>query len=163
MATTIKEIHVEQLQKLLDHGSVGYVLQLNVVTTGPKDTDAVFPQLESILQQYSDVFSEPSSLPPHRQCDHSIPLTAGATPPMVRPYRVPHKQKDEMEAQIKQLLESKVIQNSQSPYASPAILVRKKDGSWRLCVDYRKLNALTIKNKFPIPVIEDLLDELHGA
>jgi hypothetical protein len=125
MATTIKEIHVEQLQKLLDHGSVGYVLQLNVVTTGPKDTDAVFPQLESILQQYSDVFSEPSSLPPHRQCDHSIPLTAGATPPMVGPYRVPHKQKDEMEAQIKQLLESKVIRNSQSPYTSPTILVRK--------------------------------------
>jgi hypothetical protein len=67
-----------------------------------------------------------------------------------------------MEAQIKKLLEASIIQPSQSPYASPAILVRKRDGTWRLCIDFRKLNLNTIKNKFPILVIEDLLDELHG-
>jgi hypothetical protein len=68
-----------------------------------------------------------------------------------------------MEEQIKKLLEAAIIQPSQSPYASPAILVRKRDGTWRLCIDFRKLNLNTIKNKFPIPVIEDLLDELYGA
>jgi hypothetical protein len=68
-----------------------------------------------------------------------------------------------MEEQIKKLLEAAIIQPSQSPYASPAILVRKRDGTWRLCIDFRKLNLNTTKNKFPIPIIEDHLDELHGA
>jgi hypothetical protein len=76
---------------------------------------------------------------------------------------LPAYQKDALEKIIEQLLDSEVIRVSLSPYSSPAILVRKKDGSWRLCIDYRQLNANTIKNKYPIPVIEDLLDELFGA
>jgi hypothetical protein len=68
-----------------------------------------------------------------------------------------------MENIITELVESKEIHESDSPYASPTVMVRKKDGSWRLCVDYRELNSQTVKNKFPMPIIEDLLDELHGA
>jgi hypothetical protein len=68
-----------------------------------------------------------------------------------------------MESLILQLLQNKFIRPSVSPYSSPAILVKKKDASWRLCIDYRKLNKLAIKNKYPILVIDDLLDELHGA
>jgi hypothetical protein len=162
-ATKLTEIPVDQMHKLLQQGAVGYILQLNTILETPKDTQEILLALEQILQQYSEVFVEPRTLPPHRQCDYQIPLKDGVVPPMTRPYRVPHKQKDEMEAQITELLANKVIRTSQSPYASPTILVRKKDGSWRLCVDYRKLNALTIKNKFPILVLEDLLDELHGA
>lgn len=68
-----------------------------------------------------------------------------------------------MENIIAELIQSQEIQISDSPYSSPAVMVRKKDGSWRLCVDYRQLNGQTIKNKFPMPIIEDLLDELHGS
>jgi hypothetical protein len=116
-----------------------------------------------VLTEFADVFSEPTTLPPARNCDHTIPLHDGSTPPNVRPYRIPHKQKDVVEQLIKTMLQESIIKPSTSPYSSPAILVRKKDGSWRLCIDYRELNSQTIKDKFPIPVIEDLLDELHGA
>jgi hypothetical protein len=76
---------------------------------------------------------------------------------------MPHKQKDIVEGLIKEMLKNKEIQHSTSPYSSPALIVKKKDLSWRLCSDFRELNALTIKDKYPIPVIEDLLDELHGS
>jgi hypothetical protein len=68
-----------------------------------------------------------------------------------------------MEDIIKELSQSSIIRDNMSPYSSPVILVKKKDHTWRKCVDFRKLNALTIKNKFPIPIIDDILDELHGA
>jgi hypothetical protein len=68
-----------------------------------------------------------------------------------------------MEDLVLNLLQNNIIRPSVNPYSSPAILVKKKDGTWRLCIDYMKLNSLIVKNKFPIPVIEDLLDELNGA
>jgi hypothetical protein len=76
---------------------------------------------------------------------------------------MPHKQKNLVGELVNKMLKTSEIRPSNSPYSSPAILVRKKDKSWRLCVDYRQLNSITIKNRYPIPVIEDLLDELQGA
>ncbi|GMJ03385.1 hypothetical protein HRI_004007700 [Hibiscus trionum] len=102
-------------------------------------------------------------MPPPRSHDHAIVLKEGSQPVNLRPYRFPHFQKNEIERQIQEMLRSSIIQTSKSPFASPCLLVKKKDGTWRLCVDYRQLNAMTIKNKFPIPVVEDLLDELAGA
>jgi hypothetical protein len=78
-------------------------------------------------------------------------------------YRMSHSQKNTIEELIEQMLLTAEIRPSSNPYSSLVILVRKKDKSWRLCVDFRALNDLTMKNKYPIPVIEDLLDELHGA
>jgi hypothetical protein len=85
------------------------------------------------------------------------------TPICLKPYRYPQVQKAEIERQVQALLETGFIRESASSYAAPLVLVMKKDGSWRCCTDFRKLNAFTVKNKFPMPLIEDLLDELQGA
>ncbi|CAM8924213.1 unnamed protein product [Rhodiola kirilowii] len=120
--------------------------------------------LESLLSSYSDLFEEPAELPPLREgFNHSIPLVGDANPVNQRPYRYSTLQKTIIEKLVQEMLSKGHIQYSSSPYASPVVLVKKKDGSWRLCVDYRGLNQLTIKDKYPIPLLEDLLDELGGS
>jgi hypothetical protein len=121
------------------------------------------PDLTKVLHEFADIFSEHEGLPPHISDDHNIPLLPNSKPPNIQPYRLSHSQKKSIEAIIKQMLLHKEIQPSSSPYSSSLILVNKKDKSWRLCADFRSLNDMKIKNKFPILVIEDLLDELHGA
>lgn len=81
----------------------------------------------------------------------------------IRPYRFPAIQKNEIEKLIQEMLQASIIRDNISFFASPIMMVKKKDGSWRLCVDYRQLNQHTINDKFPIPIIEELLDELGKA
>jgi hypothetical protein len=119
--------------------------------------------LDRLLQTYDDVFAAPCGLPPTRPCDHRIHLKPNTAPVAVRPYRYPQLQKDELEAQCAAMLEQGIIHPSTSPFSAPVLLVKKPDGSWRFCVDYRALNECTVKDKFPIPVVEELLDELFGA
>lgn len=122
--------------------------------------NSVPPQIQSLLNQYAVLFEDPTGLPPSRDCDHAIPLVLGAQPFTVRPYRYPPLLKDEIETQVADMLKQGVIQKSHSPFASPVLLVKKKDNTWRFCVDYRYLNALTVKSKYPVPVFDQLMDEL---
>lgn len=98
-----------------------------------------------------------------RACDHAIPLISGATPVNVRAYRYPPSLKDEIEKQMQVMLKQGLIQASSSPFSSPVLLVRKKDGTWWFCVDYQYLNALTVKSVYPIPIFDQLVDELGQA
>ena len=86
-----------------------------------------------------------------------------STPPSRPPYRLSPKEQEELELQIKDLLDHQFIRPSVSPYGAPILFVPKKDGRWRLCVDYRALNKVTIHNRYPLPRIDELLDRLRGA
>jgi len=149
-------------KELIHLSGVGYFVYIEMKTM-PKTASAWSPDLNLILSDFAHVFQEPTTLPPMRSYDHQIPLMSNKSPVNSRPYKYPHYQKNEIEKLVKEFLQSGVIRPSRSPFSSPVLLIKKADGSWRFCVDYRALNEITIKDKFPIPVIDELLDELHGA
>ena len=141
-------------------GIIAQLCSLDVQTSKP-----YFPlDLQGIIDKHSKVFEYiPKGLPPTRNHDHEIDLIPGSVPPNIRPYRYPYSQKSEIERMVEEMLEAGIIRPSQSSYSAPVVMVFKKYSSWHMCPDYRELNKITIKYKFPILVIYELLDELHGA
>lgn len=120
-------------------------------------------ELKTTLSDFEGIFKESQGLPPKRIVGHRIPLKEGSEPVNVRPYRHPHGMKTEIERQVEEMLNLRIIRPSNNPYLSPIIMVKKNDGSWRFYVDYKALNRVTVADKYLIPVIWELLDELQGA
>ena len=122
-------------------------------------------KLESIIRQYRDIFPKKLStgLPADRQVQHQIKIEPGTKPPYWPPYRLGPAEQDELEEQVKDLLAQGFIRPSCNPYGVPVLFVPKKDGRWRMCIDYRALNKQTIKDRYPLPWIDLLLDRLGQA
>ena len=120
-------------------------------------------QLDTIKTEFVDVFAEPSGLPPDRGIEHVIPLEPDAQPPFKRMYRLSLSELQEVKRQVTELLQKQLIEPSVSPFGAPLLFVLKKGGDLRMVIDYRAWNKLTIKNRYPLPRIDDLFDKLQGS
>ncbi|KAA0062124.1 gag protease polyprotein [Cucumis melo var. makuwa] len=119
---------------------------------------------EPVVRDYPDVFPEElPGLPPHREVEFAIELEPGTVPTSRAPYRMAPAELKELKVQLQELLDKGFIRSSVSPWGAPVLFVKKKDGSMRLCIDYRELNKVTVKNRYPLPRIDDLFDQLQGA
>jgi ribonuclease HI len=117
-----------------------------------------------IVREFPDVFPDDlPGLPPARQVEFRIDLVPGAAPVAKAPYRLAPLEMQELSSQLQELLDKGFIRPSSSPWGAPILFVKKKDGSMRMCIDYRELNKLTVKNRYPLPRIDDLFDQLQGA
>jgi hypothetical protein len=153
----------------LSHGHEEVLLYIPVaIPTKPfgRVYEAVMPELQDIpvVCEFSDVFPEDlPGLPPERDVEFVIELKPGTTPISRRSYRMPPNELVELKTQLQDLLEKVFIRHSSSPWGCPTIFVKKKDQTLRMCVDYRPLNEVTIKNKYPLPRIDILFDQLTRA
>ncbi|GKC94690.1 putative reverse transcriptase domain-containing protein [Tanacetum coccineum] len=117
-----------------------------------------------MIRDFPEVFPEElPGLPPPRQVEFRIDLVPGAAHVARTPYRLAQSEMKELSVQLQELLEKEFIRPSSSPWGAPVLFVKKKDGSFRMCIDYRELNKLTVKNHYPLLRIEDLFDQLQGS
>ncbi|XP_019056457.1 PREDICTED: uncharacterized protein LOC109116102 [Tarenaya hassleriana] len=134
-----------------------------VVITATEEAEAKLEDT-TVVQEFPDVFpDELPGLPPEREVDFSIEVVPGTEPITKTPYRMAPTEMAKLKKQFNELMETGFIRPSVSPWGVPVLYVKKKDGSMRLCIDYRGLNQVTIKNRYPLPRIDELLDQLQGA
>ncbi|TYJ97514.1 ty3-gypsy retrotransposon protein [Cucumis melo var. makuwa] len=154
-----KVISAMKASKLLSQGTWG-ILASVVDTREPE----VSLSSEPVVREYPDVFpDELPGLPPPREIDFTIELEPGTAPISRVSYRMAPAELKELKVQLEKLLDKGFIRPSVSPWGAPVLFVKKKDGSMRLCIDYRELNKVTVKNRYPLPRIDDLFDQLQGA
>ncbi|KAJ9536387.1 hypothetical protein OSB04_un000447 [Centaurea solstitialis] len=155
----VKIISVLKAQKLFSHGCEGYLAYV-------KDTSAEerSPKSQPVVREFLDVFpDELPGVPPIREVEFTIDLIPGSEPISKAPYRMAPVELLELKEQLQELLDRGFIRPSVSPWGAPVLFMKKKDGSMRLCIDYRELNRVTIRNRYPLPRIDDLFDQLQGA
>nr|GFB29238.1 putative reverse transcriptase domain-containing protein [Tanacetum cinerariifolium] len=143
----------------------GFPIFLAHITTMEIEDKSEKKRLEDIIfQNFPEVFPEDlSGLPPTRPIEFQIDLVPGAAPVARAPYRLAPSEMKELAKQLKELSDKGFIRTSSSPWGAPVLFVKKKDGSLRMCIDYRELNKLTVKNRYPLPRIDDLFDQLQGS
>nr|GEZ71163.1 putative reverse transcriptase domain-containing protein [Tanacetum cinerariifolium] len=147
----------------IPYGNEVYLAQ---ITSKKAEDKSEEKRLEDVpvVREFPEVFPEDlSGLPPAQQVEFQIDLVPGATPVARAPYRLAPAEMQELSTQFQELSDKGFIRPSSSPWGAPVLFVKKKDGSFRMCIDYRELNKLTVKNRYPLPRIDDLFDQLQGS
>ncbi|GJT81784.1 putative reverse transcriptase domain-containing protein [Tanacetum coccineum] len=162
--TRLNIISCTKAQEYLTKGC--HVFLANITATKDEDKSKE-KRLEDVpvVQEFPEVFPEDlPGIPPTRQVEFRIDLVPGATPVARAPYRLAPSEMKELAEQLQELTDKGFIRPSSSPWGAPVLFsVEKKDGSFRMCIDYRELNKLTVKNRYPLPRIDDLFDQLQGS
>ncbi|GJT72952.1 hypothetical protein Tco_1032238 [Tanacetum coccineum] len=161
--TRLNIISCTKAQEYLTKGC--HVFLANITTTKDEDKSKG-RRLEDVpvVQEFPEVFPKDLlGIPPTRQVEFQIDLVPGATPVARAPYRLAPSEMKELAEQLQELTDKGFIRPSSSPWGAPVLFVKKKDGSFRMCIDYRELNKLTVKNRYPLLRIDDLFDQLQGS
>jgi len=154
-----KFLTAEQVKESLNGEASVFMMFASLKESGEKGVGD-FP----VVQEFPEVFPDDIiDLPREREVAFAIELVPGTSPVLIAPYRMSASELGELKKQLEELLDKQFIRPSVSLWGAPVLLVKKKDGSMRLCVDYRQLNKVTIKNQYPLPRIDDLMDQLVGA
>ncbi|GJW45578.1 hypothetical protein Tco_0077224 [Tanacetum coccineum] len=156
-------ISCTRTQKYIQKGCQVYLEQ---VTSKKAEDKSGEKRLEDvpIVREFPEVFLEDlPGLPPARQVEFQIDLVPGAAPVARAPYRLAPAEMQELSTQLQELSDRGFIRPSSSPWGAPVLFVKKKNGSFRMCIDYRELNKLTVKNRYPLLRIDDLFDQLQGS
>ncbi|GJV08357.1 putative reverse transcriptase domain-containing protein [Tanacetum coccineum] len=161
------EYRLEVISSIRTQGYIDKGCQVFLVQMMKKEeTVASEKRIEDVpvVRDFPEVFPEDfPGLPPTRQVEFHIELIPGAAPVARAPYRLAPAEMKELAEQLKELSDKGFIRPSSSPWGAPILFVKKKDGSFRMCIDYRELNKLTVKNHYPLPRIDDLFDQLQGS
>ncbi|GJY59744.1 putative reverse transcriptase domain-containing protein [Tanacetum coccineum] len=156
-------ISCEKAQKYIEKGCQLFLAQVTVKENKDKSEEKRLEDVPTV-RDFPEVFPEDlPGLPPTRQVEFQIDLVPGAAPVARAPYRLAPSEMEELSTQLQELSDKGFIRPSSSPWGAPVLFVKKKDGSFRMCIDYRELNKLTVKNRYPLPRIDDLFDQLQGS